>query len=248
MSHNPTYILQNFWDTCQHKPKFKYPDHFDHEWLIFESGYPWFRLSALDNSPYQKMLEEAKKIDSLFVNHRDGDERYGYAHSGWKSVVLHGLGVDKTDTYKAYGLSKSQAKSQYHWTGAAKQCPTIVSWLQNCYPAEYFNRVRIMKLEPGGYIMPHVDMNEPRLTVCNISLNAPYQCEMVMKNHGKVPYDTNGSAFLVDISNEHAVWNQSDQARYIIIVHSEVGQKLREHFYICRESFYINKNQDLSNA
>jgi hypothetical protein len=105
-----------------------------------------------------------------------------------------------------------------------------------------------MLLEPGGYILPHQDRpdEEKRLSVCNISLNNPEGCRFVFKNHGIVPFKDEGSAFLMDISNPHSVWNQSDTPRIHMIIHSELGRKIRDFFYIVRKSFYTNKERKIN--
>ena len=100
-----------------------------------------------------------------------------------------------------------------------------------------------MLLEPGGYILPHQDRpdDQKRLSVCNISLNHPKGCEMVFKNHGVVPFDDEGSALLMDISNTHAYVNNSDTPRLHMIIHYEIGNRLRDFFYVLRSSYYTNR-------
>ena len=54
-----------------------------------------------------------------------------------------------------------------------------------------------MLLEPGGYITPHNDSIESRLSPINIALNHPKGCKMKMKGHeGYVPFKP-GSAIIV---------------------------------------------------
>ena len=100
-----------------------------------------------------------------------------------------------------------------------------------------------MLLEPGGYIEPHQDRKdtEKRLSVCNISLNNPDGCKFVFKDHGIVPFENKGSAFLMDISNVHAVHNDSDQPRIHMIIHYELGRRIRDFFYVLRQSYYTNR-------
>jgi len=69
----------------------------------------------------------------------------------------------------------------------------------------------------------------------------PDGCEMVMKDFGRVPFDDNGSAFLMDISNVHAVVNNSDKPRIHMIIHYELGRRIRDFFYVLRSSYYTNR-------
>lgn len=229
-------LLDEFWKQNTNKQfEPKYPDFFDPKWTITESGYPWFRLSIFDNMPWKEMYNEAERLVSKYHGHRDN---YG---EGWKSLTLHGLDED-TQSLNGYG-DRTETLKQLGWTWAADECPTVKKFLTDVWPAEYLNRVRFMLLEPGGYILPHQDRpdDQKRLSVCNISFNMPEGCEMVLKGHGKVPFDDNGSAMLLDISNEHAYVNNSDKPRIHMIIHYEIGNRLRDFFYVLRQSYYTNR-------
>jgi len=216
----------------------QYPDLFDVQWLLEESQWPYFHLSALDKQPFKGMYVEAENLIDKFHSHRDD-----YGH-GWKSLTLHGLDED-TQSLNSYGLERDEVLKQLDWTWVADKCPETKKFLTDVWPAEYLNRVRFMLLEPGGYILPHQDRPdaEKRLSVCNISLNNPEGCVFVMKDQGIVPFKDQGSAFLMDISNVHSVWNQSDKPRIHMIIHSEIGRRARDFFYVLRKSYYTNKDR-----
>lgn len=216
----------------------QYPDFFDPKWVITESNWPWLRLSVFDNMPWKEMHKEAEALVEHFHVHRDD---YG---DGWKSLTIHGVNED-SQSLDTYG-ERSEVLNQLHWTWVADKCPTVKKFLTDVWPAEYLNRVRFMLLEPGGYILPHQDRpdDQRRLSVCNISLNHPIGCKMVFKDKGIVPFDDNGSALLMDISNEHAYINDSDTPRLHMIIHYEIGNKLRDFFYVLRQSYYTNRMND----
>lgn len=228
--------LEYFFGEYSKKYNYKYPDFFDPKWTITESGWPWFRLSRLDHQPYKEMYDEAYSLIDEFKPHR---EDYGH---GWKSLTLHGLN-DDTQSLEQYGDDRVEILNQLHWTWVADRCPVTKKFLTDVWPAEFLNRVRFMLLEPGGYILPHQDRpdDQKRLSVCNISLNNPEGCEFVMKDLGTVPFDNNGSAFLMDISNIHAVWNRSNVPRIHMIIHYEIGHRIRDFFYVLRSSYYTNR-------
>jgi hypothetical protein len=231
-------LLENFWKENRKNHIFKYPDFFDPKWLLTESHWPWFRLNVLDNQPWQEMFNEAIQLKDKFHDHRE--DSYGY---DWKSLTLHGLN-DDTQTLSSYNKERRIVLDQLDWTWVADQCPNTKKFLLDVWPAEFLNRVRFMLLEPGGYILPHRDRpnTEKRLSVCNISLNNPDGCEFIMKDQGIVPFSDKGSAFLMDISNVHAVWNRSNVPRIHMIIHYEIGNRLRDFFYILRDSFYLNRD------
>jgi hypothetical protein len=233
--------LKKFHDSHPNEIELKYPDHYDTKWVLDESEWPCFHLSALDNQPWKEMHREAAALIDKFHSHRE--HSYG---NGWKSLTLHGLNED-TQSLDGYG-DRQETLKKLDWTWVADHCPVTRKFLVETWPAEYLNRVRFMLLEPGGYILPHQDRpdEEKRLSVCNISLNNPEGCRFVFKNHGIVPFKDEGSAFLMDISNPHSVWNQSDTPRIHMIIHSELGRKIRDFFYIVRKSFYTNKERKIN--
>ena len=228
-------LLEQFWLNNCKSYSFKFPESFDPKWLVSESKWPYFHLSTFDDQPWKKMYQEAENLLDKFYVHR---ETYG---QGWKSLTIHGLD-DDTQSLDSYG-NRDQTIKQLHWTWVADQCPATKKFLTKCWPAEFLNRVRFMLLEPGGYILPHQDRpdTEKRLSVCNISLNNPEGCEFVMQNQGIVPFKDSGSAFLMDISNVHSVWNKSNKPRIHMIIHYELGKRIRDFFYVLRESYYTNR-------
>ena len=214
----------------------KYPEVFDPKWIVMESGWPYFHLSALDNQPWQEMYKEAEALSDKFYTHRE--DTYG---KGWKSLTLHGVN-DDTQSLNTYG-DRQDTLNQLDWTWVANECPVTKKFLTDVWPAEFLNRVRFMLLEPGGYILPHQDRedHEKRLSVCNISLNNPEGCNFALKDKGRVPFKDEGSAFLMDISNVHSVWNTSDKPRIHMIIHYELGRRVRDFFYVLRESYFTNR-------
>ena len=227
--------IKQFFEQHEKPIKIQYPEQFDPKWVVMESGWPCFKLSALDNQPWDKMHIEAESLLEYFKDHRMD---YG---KGWKSLTLHGID-DDTQSLDQYGDRKDVVK-QLDWTWVAEQCPKTKKFLTNVWPAEFLNRVRFMLLEPGGYIEPHQDRGdkEKRLSVCNISLNNPQGCKFVFKDHGIVPFEDKGSAFLMDISNVHAVFNDSNEPRIHMIIHYELGRRIRDFFYVLRQSYYTNR-------
>jgi hypothetical protein len=231
--------LTNYFNDNNKEYQIKYPDFFDPKWVVTESGWPWFRLSVFDNMPWKDMYNEAYQLLDKFHVHRDS---YGV---GWKSLTIHGLDED-TQSLNQYGDNRNETLDKLDYTWVANECPTVKKFLTDMWPAQYLNRVRFMLLEPGGYILPHQDRpsDQKRLSVCNISLNMPEGCEMVLKDYGRVPFDDKGSAMLLDISNEHAYINNSDKPRIHMIIHYEIGNRMRDFFYVMRQSYYTNRMND----
>lgn len=200
----------------------------NYDWIINESLLPWLKLDI--SFPYQQMYEEAISLKDHFVSHRDqdGDAAIGgYRHKGWRSLCIHGIDHRKTNHFVQYGYT-SHEETPYKWTDICDKCPVTYDFFKNVFPFKKYFRVRFMLLEPGGYITPHNDSDHHSLSPVNMALNNPKGCKMKMKQHkGFVPFEP-GTAFLLDVCNTHAVFNDSDEDRYHIIVHGIKGKDFKE--------------------
>jgi hypothetical protein len=188
----------------------------DFQWVMTQSGLPWLRLNIL--VPYQTILEEIANIESLLVAHR---ETYG-EHQGWKSFCIHGKSYDATQADEYYKDNRCHT-----WTIEAKQfMPQTVEYFSHSWPALEFQRIRVMLLEPGGYINVHSDSAASRLAPVNIAITQPADCKFVMQNHGTVPFRP-GQVFWLNVSNLHTVFNDSELPRWHIIVHQKFDKNFQ---------------------
>jgi hypothetical protein len=177
----------------------------------FKSSAKYLKLNI--PLPYEAMLAEAKALRHRYVEHRGGESK------GWQSLTLHGFGENKTGVWKDYGFKTSvEASDHMFWTEAADLCPITKNFLLNNFPCKKFGRVRFMLLEAGGYIGMHSDSNTPLLENINIVLNNPEGCVWTWGDGDANPLMEPGGAYAMNIHYKHAVYNNSDQDRYHIIV------------------------------
>jgi hypothetical protein len=162
------------------------------------------------------LLKECQNVDDLYYNHRNQDKKNGYGHNGWQSLTLHGIDKHKTEHYTKYGFT-SLEEAEYHWTDACERVPNLHKFLSEL-PFKVFDRVRIMRLAPGGYIMPHTDGAGRIFSPLNIAINNPKECYFIFKDRGIMPFKA-GIGLVIDVGREHAVINFSNEVRYHIIVH-----------------------------
>ena len=135
-----------------------------------DPNWPWAPVFLdIDQDTVQAELE---KLKFFFVPHREKDKINSYGHEGWSAVTLHGLDYNKTENYEQYGYSE---EPEYRWTEVCEYAPYIVSLIKSL-PYDNFARVRIMKLAPGGYIMPHTDGAGRIFGPLNIALTHPIGC------------------------------------------------------------------------
>jgi hypothetical protein len=162
--------------------------------------------------PYKEMLEEAKRLRHRFVPHRDGISK------GWHSLTLHGLGEDKTGSFEDYGYKHGgDAAKDMFWTQAAIESPITYSFLRENFPSERFGRIRFMLLEAGGFIGYHSDSRFPLIENINLVLNNPIDCIWKWKD-GEEVFMEPGGAYAMNVHYHHAVYNNSDEDRYHMIV------------------------------
>lgn len=197
----------------------------DFDWIVNESNLPWLKLDIEFN--HETMLKEAIALKDRFVKHRDQDGVGGYRHKGWRSLAIHGISAEKTNHFEQYGY-KSNKETPYRWTEISGLCPNTVSFFKETFPFSSYYRVRFMLLEPGGFITPHTDTVDSRLAPINMALNHPKGCKMKMKGHeGFVPFKP-GTAMMLDVGNEHAYVNDSNEDRYHIIVHGVKTKQFKD--------------------
>jgi hypothetical protein len=184
------------------------------DWFIFNSGLPWLRLDI--NVPYKDIYKEALDVSNLFLEYRESSNK------GWKGICIHGVTEEHIYDYTAYNefMRLDQKNIPYKFTNISKKCPVTTNFLKTAFFRTNFFRVRFMLLEPGGFIEPHVDMPKKTLAPINIAINNPEKCVFKMKGYGFVPF-VPGAAFMLDTSNEHAVYNGSQEPRIHMIVHCD---------------------------
>lgn len=197
-----------------------YPTNVPKEFDVFESDWPFLQIDF--EADFKKMHQECIQNDHLFVGHRQKDKHLSYSHEGWSALTLHGIRSDATEHYDQYGLTEPD----YKWTEVCEYFPTCVEFLKKLGYRSY-DRVRIMRLAPGGYIMPHSDGDGRIFGPLNIAINNPEGCGFYFEEWGKVPFKQ-GTGFFLDIGNIHSVYNNSDEPRYHFIVHGYVNDNLIE--------------------
>lgn len=159
--------------------------------------------------PVDVIYREIVQCSHLLVEHRGG-----YESQGWKSFCIHGRSLTETREQEYY-----DTPAPMEYTKETQELmPETVDWLRNTWPHGDYARVRVMCLEPGGWIGVHTDNNLNCLGPVNIAITQPNECNFYMEHAGVIPFQP-GSAMWLNVSNKHAVINNSDQPRYHIIIH-----------------------------
>lgn len=186
----------------------------------------------LDQFKANLALQEASLAIDQFVAHRPGE-----GHRGWKGLTLHGLSSEKTMCPEDYGIAAE--KANYQWTEVSRAFPSIREFFCGLYPSESYGRIRLMMIEPGGFILPHRDREKSHLGPLSIPLNTPKDCYFMVEGFGRLKLRP-GNGYLIDISRRHCVWNRSNQPRFHIIAEARYGKRKMEFINLVVDSYPIN--------
>lgn len=182
----------------------------DFHWIQTQSKLPWLKLDI--SVPVDMIYGEIQNLPLCLSEHRDD---YG-EHQGWRSACIHGKSFADTREDSYYNDNRIHC-----WTPEALiHMPNTVEYFKTQWPGLRFRRIRLMLLEPGGYITLHKDSQSPGLSPINIAITQPNDCHFVMEKHGRIPFEK-GRAFWLDVSNNHVVINDSVESRWHIIVHQD---------------------------
>jgi hypothetical protein len=187
---------------------------------------PFLPIDWETEQDWEGMHQEAKKLAKHYVVHRKHE-----SHQGWESLVIHGITSVHTESSHTYGFTDET--TPWRWTDISDVCPLITNFFKTQYDYKKYFRIRIMKLRPGGYVIPHKDSlteNENHIGPINLALNHPTECKFYMDNIGYLPWKQ-GRAIKLNLFNVHAVYNQSNEDRYHMIIHGQAGDSWQNRIY-----------------
>ena len=181
-------------------------------WIRHNSGLATLLLDI--PKPSNDIRDEILKSVDIAVPHRDTDGK------GWRSLTLHGHSYIMTDSDDAYE-EKGFTLGTKEWTDIAKHFPLTKQWIIKNIPFEKYGRIRIMIVDPGGYVSPHKDfLHGQLLGGINIAITHPKEVVFNIENYGNVEWQE-GESRLIDLGSIHQITNNSSKSRIHIIVHSE---------------------------
>ena len=159
--------------------------------------------------PVDVIEQEYLKVKDKLIVHRPED-----GHKDWYAVTLYGISSDSTNSHWEYGL-----KAKKDITEVGRQCPQTMAWIKTL-PLARIDDVRFLVIKPGGYIAPHIDVEEQNwLEPINICITWPEGSKFT--HNGKpVPYAP-GVSMVLNIHYEHDVKNDSDKERLHLLIHAK---------------------------
>lgn len=219
--------VEEFVKRNHYEAKIKYPQFLPTGHDVWKNpNIPFLPIDWEKELDWETMYEEAKKLHKHYVPHRHHEN-----HSGWSSLCIHGMSSIHTEAPHAYGYTNQNAP--WRWTDIADYCPTITNFFKNDFDYKRYYRIRIMKLSPGGWIIPHrdtTDIKDAHIGPVNFALNNPDNCKFYMDNIGWLPWRP-GRMVKLNLYNVHSVFNHSNEDRYHIIIHGEAGNSWSQRIF-----------------
>jgi hypothetical protein len=200
------------------------------EWLVKQEDLGWIKLDLdIDLLEWKK---EAAAVEEFFVDHRSHQ-----GHVGWQGCAIHG---------QAYNQTESSNESNFGWTELSEITPVITHFWKSVFPVQGYKRLRFMKLAPGGLINIHNDLPDGvtfneidplRQTLSvNLAIAHPSECDMIVEGCGTVPW-SEGSCFIINITKNHCVVNNSTMPRIHMIAECVVGNRLLDFSNLIYRSY-----------
>lgn len=176
---------------------------------------PYLKLDM--RAPFDGILQEVMVNIDFFRSFHDH-------HKDWKHLILHGISENHNEHSEFYGYG-TEAEAPYRWTTHGDSCQVTRSFVEGL-PFEHLYRVRFVLLEPGGYMLPHKDLEQPGYTDLNICITQPENCFFIVKGGGCIPFKP-GDVYSVNKFHTHSIINMGEEPR----IHLMVGGKPSEQFW-----------------
>jgi hypothetical protein len=202
-------------------------------WVCKNSGWPYFPV-VLPKAPWEEMYKEIVSIKEFFIekesivfpiknNPNLPDINKPYLNQSlfkdWKNILIYsgkkpdrGINIDRIE----YCGGFDDIAPYYEWDPEiSHRCPEFTKYFKK----PFFSGVRLLWLDPHGYVGPHVDeiVDSGLSPAINIALSNPSGSEYRTKNKGYAPFKV-GAGCMLNRSVPHSVWNKSDEIRIHVIV------------------------------
>ena len=197
---------------------------------------------------HQAMLAEVVAIDDEFLDEEQQGLEDRHA-GGWASITLRNRGG--VDGVRIYSEAQGQLSGDYAFTPLAERCPMLRAFVEDLVDLEQCSDVHVLRLAPGGFVVPHADdPSRPVSSSISVALNMPEGCRFMIglgkggaevPGSHEIPFEA-GSGFIVNPSKVHAVENNSQEARYHLIVR---GTPKRPRTQVLETARRQNQVQDL---
>lgn len=204
-------------------------------WIRHESNIKTLKLD-IDNNLFE-LKKEILPLLSISTDHRSDES------AGWRSATLYGYSSIMTESDEHYHSQGIKLPIKKRWTSLSYFFPKTKEWILKNIPFTNFGRIRIMIVEPGGYVLPHKDFpNGSCLAGVNVAICHPTEVKYVVGGEEVVWKE--GDSRLIDIGSIHEIQNHSNDPRVHLIIHSDpIDQWSNEMMKIVCKSFILENKK-----
>lgn len=194
----------------------------------------------LDDATITTILEEIEKVKDFFADHYSS---YNKRHS-WTAMALHGYDPnDPTFIIKPAEMSKKWKEENKErldakpgWTPLKDMMPQTVDVVSQM-PGFLRDRIRIMRLAPGGELTRHADITDRdagvadgKLTRIHVPLQTSPGCRFQswdLLGNEKTGHMPRGHMCYLDQRKPHACKNDSESERLHLVVDVQSNDDIR---------------------
>jgi len=181
------------------------------------------------------------QIETQLIDHKNFYTKYENENA--YNCTLFGKDGDRTSLEEVYGEQGTWSKE------VSDEIPNITSWWKNDFPVGTYNKIRFVKLEPGGSIGPHNDNINPyqdeildeKRSVWPIMLSMKEpgkKCHVVVEDFGTVPF-REGKMYIINPYRKYIIVNTSETEPCIHInVQVQIGWRWPEFTNCITRSFF----------
>jgi quercetin dioxygenase-like cupin family protein len=182
------------------------------------------KTSLFDINVMEKtLIQEVEACQKLYPFERKDAK-------GWTSIPLRSVGgITGRQASAATGVHASSEGSNFAYTPVAKHAPTICALAEQVATAHNSSsptagraaaallKIRLLKLEAGAQIPMHVDHFDGKRKVTRFHVPIVTHPNAIMIVNNKRYHLAAGHVYVVDVSQPHAVQNNSDVDRIHLV-------------------------------
>jgi hypothetical protein len=182
------------------------------QWIRFKSQMGSMRLNI--DADVTEVKKELSDRSFLAIPHRKDESNM------WRVITLYGYSsiiTDSPEYLRENNLLPEDIKLQ--WTDISPMFPKTVEWVKKNIPLKTVSRIRVMVVDPGGYIMPHRDYHHGQCACAgiNIAIVNPEGAEFCLEENGLIPWEE-GDVRVFDVGRYHCIRNNGNIPRIHLIV------------------------------
>ncbi len=169
------------------------------------------KIAQNRNIDIERLKQEIKQAE---IHHKFTEKDA----KGWTSIPLRSAkGLTGTAGNSAIGIQASSDGKKFQDTYVMQSTPYIKEIIEKFAVDKKILKVRLMKLQAHSKIPMHIDKFDGKHNVIRYHLPIITNPDVIMIVNNKQYYLQPGQIYIIDVSQAHAVENNSDQDRVHLV-------------------------------